>query len=220
MVSSVLILLAVPTQFIHFNKIKPRFLSNISNSQVWSRSISFESGKSYLITAPSGTGKSTFLNVFYGAIRDYEGEVELYNSTWGQMSAEQKEQIRLRHLSYVYQDLQLFEELSGIENIKLTSDMDWVQVANWAKVLHADAFWKQPCQELSQGQKQRIAILRSLARPFDFLLLDEPFSHLDEELCQKALEVVVQECRKRNAAMILCSLGSDYGYSYDQKIQL
>jgi putative ABC transport system ATP-binding protein len=58
----------------------------------------------------------------------------------------------------------------------------------------------------SYGEQQRIAIIRALMQPFDFLLLDEPYSHLDEENRTKAMELIYEECDQRNAAMILADL--------------
>ena len=58
----------------------------------------------------------------------------------------------------------------------------------------------------SYGEQQRIAIIRSLMQPFDFLLLDEPFSNLDENNRIKAFELINDECKLRNASMIFADL--------------
>ncbi|MEO6905114.1 MAG: ATP-binding cassette domain-containing protein, partial [Ginsengibacter sp.] len=58
----------------------------------------------------------------------------------------------------------------------------------------------------SYGEQQRIAIIRALMQPFDFLLLDEPYSHLDEANREKAMELIYEECTKRNAAMVFADL--------------
>lgn len=62
------------------------------------------------------------------------------------------------------------------------------------------------CKTCSYGEQQRIAIIRALQQPFDFLLLDEPFSHLDESNRQKAMELMEEESKKRNATIILADL--------------
>ena len=64
----------------------------------------------------------------------------------------------------------------------------------------------QPAKTCSYGEQQRIAIIRALMQPFDFLLLDEPYSHLDEANRKKAMELIYEECEKRNAAMIFADL--------------
>jgi putative ABC transport system ATP-binding protein len=62
------------------------------------------------------------------------------------------------------------------------------------------------CKTCSYGEQQRIAIIRSLQQPFNFLLLDEPFSHLDESNREKAMELMEEEAGLRNAAIILADL--------------
>ena len=73
---------------------------------------------------------------------------------------------------------------------------------------------------MSYGQRQRIAIIRALCQPFDFLLLDEPFSHLDADNIQKAIDLILEICNAENAGMMLVSLGEDYGISFDKRLEL
>jgi len=62
------------------------------------------------------------------------------------------------------------------------------------------------CGTCSYGEQQRIAIIRSLQQPFDFLLLDEPFSHLDEQNRSIAMQLIEEEATERKAAIILADL--------------
>ena len=62
------------------------------------------------------------------------------------------------------------------------------------------------CSTCSYGEQQRIAIVRSLMQPFDFILMDEPFSNLDENNRQKAMDLIVEEAERRNAAIVLADL--------------
>jgi ABC-type lipoprotein export system ATPase subunit len=73
---------------------------------------------------------------------------------------------------------------------------------------------------LSYGERQRIAIIRSLMQPFEWLLLDEPFGHLDEENIRKACELIKSECKKRDAGILMTSLGPDYFLYYDNQFSL
>jgi putative ABC transport system ATP-binding protein len=74
----------------------------------------------------------------------------------------------------------------------------------------------QKTKTLSYGQKQRLAIIRALCQPFEFLLLDEPFSHLDNTNINIAWQLIQTEAKKQNAGIILTSLGNNYQLDFDQ----
>ena len=75
-------------------------------------------------------------------------------------------------------------------------------------------------KELSLGQQQRIAILRSLMQPFELLLMDEPFSHLDDQSIEKALQLIKNECQTQHSSFLLTSLGLHYGLKSTELINL
>ena len=76
------------------------------------------------------------------------------------------------------------------------------------------------CETLSYGERQRIAIIRALIQPFDWLLLDEPFSHLDSENARKAAALISAEVLARNAGMIVTSHGANSFFEYDSTLTL
>ena len=76
------------------------------------------------------------------------------------------------------------------------------------------------CKTCSYGEQQRIAIIRSLQQPFDFLLLDEPFSHLDESNRKKAMELMEEEVDLRKAAIILADLRAIEYFKADKTLNL
>ncbi len=76
------------------------------------------------------------------------------------------------------------------------------------------------CGTCSYGEQQRIAIIRALQQPFDFLLLDEPFSHLDENNRQKAMELMEEESSLRNATIILADLREIEYFKHERKVHL
>jgi len=73
---------------------------------------------------------------------------------------------------------------------------------------------------LSFGQQQRIAIIRALCQPFDFLLADECFSHMDRENSKLAYLLIREECKARNAGLILSSLNSNPEISTEKKLKI
>ena len=88
-----------------------------------------------------------------------------------------------------------------------------------AQNLGIENLLEKKCGELSYGQRQRVAIIRALSQPFEYLLLDEPFSHLDDENTQKACTLIETALAKNNAGLILVSLGEKYFLKYDKEIK-
>jgi ABC-type lipoprotein export system ATPase subunit len=80
--------------------------------------------------------------------------------------------------------------------------------------------WDQQCRLLSMGQQQRVAIIRALCQPFEILIMDEPFSHLDEDNTQRCLQMINERCDDLNAGFVLTTLGDDYKFTYDKELKL
>jgi len=189
----------------------PLLEQDTRGSEVWEADpLLLEQGKTYLVEAPSGKGKTSLLSVMYGFRTDYRGEVFLDDSniksfTWKTWSA-----IRKKKLSAIFQGLELFDELTSLENIllknNLTGHTSLEQITEFARALGMEPYLHRKAGILSFGQQQRVAIMRALVQPFDFLLADECFSHMDEENTLKAYRLIRQECEQRNAGLVLTSL--------------
>jgi ABC-type sugar transport system ATPase subunit len=88
------------------------------------------------------------------------------------------------------------------------------------QILEIDNKWTQSCGLLSMGQQQRVAIIRALCQPFELILLDEPFSHLDEENTQRCITMINERCDTLNAGFVLTSLGDTHQFNYDKELKL
>ncbi len=193
-------------------------------TEIWNKDLSFEKGRKYLVIAPSGKGKSTLLHCIYGLRKDFDGTLLLNNKNIKKYESDELAEVRQHKLSIVFQDLRLFEQLTAEENILLKTNLQnhktLSQIEQMAQQLGVDDLLKQPCGTLSFGQRQRIAIIRALCQPFDFLLLDEPFSHLDEANIKAATQLIEAECIAQGSSIILVSLGEDYFFDYTDRIIL
>jgi ABC-type lipoprotein export system ATPase subunit len=195
-----------------------------ANSGVFATNCLFEKGKNYLINAASGKGKSTLLHIIYGIRSDYEGLANIQGRDIRSFTANDWANCRQRQLSMVFQDLRLFPQLTGLENIQLknsqTDLLSEAEIHQMAERLGMTPYLTQTAATLSYGQRQRIAILRALCQPFEVLLLDEPFSHLDEENTRLASTLIEDACRRQGAGFVLVSLGEEYFFHYDKIIDL
>ena len=77
-----------------------------------------------------------------------------------------------------------------------------------------------PVRLMSFGQQQRVAMIRALVQPFDFLLADEPISHLDEANSRTMADMMVEEARRQGAGIIITSIGKHMELPYDKILKL
>lgn len=193
-------------------------------SDLFATEVNFEPGKSYLIIANSGKGKSTLLHILYGLRSDYSGRVLLDGRGGEQFSPDDWAELRQQKLSIVFQDLRLFPDLTALENIQLnntlTSHKSEAQIRAMCTRLGIDHLLDQTASTLSYGQRQRVAIVRALCQPFEFLLLDEPFSHLDDTNVRAACELIAEEQERQGAGLLMVSLGEEYYFHYDKRLIL
>ena len=189
-------------------------------TQIWKQHLTFEKGKNYLVKAPSGKGKSTFLHLIYGLRTDYQGQINWNGQALPTLQEKDWVTIRQEQLAIVFQNLRLFPQLSALENIQININAPFhgqaQQIREMAKRLHIENLLDKPCQHLSYGQQQRVAIIRALMQPFSFLLLDEPFSHLDSENIEAAAKLITERVAAQKASLILVSLENDYEMLFDE----
>jgi ABC-type phosphate/phosphonate transport system ATPase subunit len=103
---------------------------------------------------------------------------------------------------------------------ELGSDLSFDAVLDMLAKLGLGDKLNQSCGTLSQGQQQRVAIVRALISKFQFLLMDEPFSHLDEENTAIALDLILNRCEHLNAGCLMTTLGETYNNKFNQMLYL
>jgi putative ABC transport system ATP-binding protein len=202
----------------------PLLPARVAESQIWDEQVEFNAGERIHVHAPSGSGKTTFIHILYGLRQDFKGAVEIDGKDLSSLNISEKAHVRQKSLSVVFQDLRLFPKLTGRENIRLNAELqpgksesEWESMA---AELGMGNKLDRPVSTLSQGERQRIAIIRALSQPFEWLFLDEPFSHLDEDNSQKAMQLVQARADELNAGILLAGLGYEKSMSLDREIEL
>jgi putative ABC transport system ATP-binding protein len=195
-------------------------------SDIWNSNISFLPGRFIKIKAPSGTGKTTLIHYLYHIRYDYTGTVSFNGKNWPAYSSEELAVLRQQKVSVIFQDLRLFDQLTAWENIELKRVMTpqpyhtQERIREMAEQLRVTHVLQQSSKTLSYGEKQRIAIIRALMQPFEWLMMDEPFSHLDDENATRAAQLIATECKARNAGFILTDLDDDQRFDYHDHYHL
>ena len=183
-----------------------------------------EKGHTYLIEAQSGTGKSSLCSYLLGYRNDYSGNIAFDERNLRSLNLAEWTAIRQRSLSMIFQELRLFPELTAWENVQiknqLTAHKSNAVLEEWFEALGIAEKMDAKVGRMSFGQQQRVATIRALAQPFDFLIADEPISHLDEVNSQAMAELIMKEVKAQGAGLIITSIGKHMELPYDKTLKL
>lgn len=211
---------------ITLNQVMPHPLSSIKHGtdSIWGNDVVLEPGKKIMLNAASGKGKSTFTFTALGLRTDYTGVIAYDGTDVKTFTSDEWTELRKKKLSVVFQDLQLFPSLTIKENLliknNLTHCFSEAELIGQLDQLGIADKWEQKCGILSMGQQQRVAIIRALAQPYEWLIMDEPFSHLDEVNAQLCMKMIDQRTTDLKAGFVLTSLGDDHQFSFDYTLNL
>ena len=193
-------------------------------SDIWHQQITFSKGKSYLIEAASGTGKSSLCSYIYGYRRDYQGIINFDERNIRSLSVSEWGNIRRQSLSILFQELRIFPELTALENVllknRLTNHKKKKEIITLFETMGIADKTDVKAGKLSFGQQQRVAFIRSLCQPFDFIFLDEPVSHLDDENGAIMSRLLTEEAGRQQAGIIVTSIGKHLPLAYNEVYKL
>lgn len=214
-------------QTIQLNRLLPhvfRERKDTLQSDVWLKDLTIERGKSYLIEAMSGTGKSSLCAYLIGYRTDFDGTIRFDGEDTAGFSTARWTQLRRDTLSHLFQELRLFPELTALENVEIKNRLTRHKPQAWieetfqrlgiGEKLHAEV------GRMSFGQQQRVAFVRALVQPADFLLLDEPVSHLDDDNARIMADILTEETKADAPAVVVTSIGKQLPIHYDETLNL
>lgn len=211
---------------IEFQRVVPNYLKEekFSEISIWSRNFNISPTEKVLLKAISGKGKTTFTHILSGIKKEYSGNILFDNQNISTLNKDDWSKIRQQKLSFIFQDLQLFESLTVEENIllknNLTNHYTLEEILSFFERLQIQQLWNRKLNTLSLGQQQRIAIIRALCQPFDFLMMDEPFSHLDKKNSALAFELINDVCQQKKAGFVLTSLDEHKDFLFDKTLTI
>lgn len=195
-----------------------------SASSVWNQAVAVSPGEYVFIQAPSGTGKTTLIHYLYGLRSDYKGSMKWDGRLVKSADPQQLSAWRSRKISIIFQDMRLFTQLTTWENLEikrvLTNSVSQNSVEDWMQRLGIGYKKEALASTLSYGEQQRVAIIRALLQPFQWLLMDEPFSHLDRVNTRKAVELISEVVTANNAGLVLADLEDNDYFPYTRKMLL
>lgn len=209
-------------EIIHLRQTLPQVFAgrDAITSDVWHQDLVLRKGERYLIEAASGTGKSSFCSYIYGYRRDYQGIINFDERNIRSLSVKEWVEVRKQSLSILFQELRIFPELTALENVQLKN-----RLTNYKKKKEILALFEmlgiaekadQKAGKLSFGQQQRVAFIRALCQPFDFIFLDEPISHLDDDNGLLMGRMLTEEAERQGAGVVVTSIGKHIELEYSK----
>jgi putative ABC transport system ATP-binding protein len=181
-------------------------------------------GEQLLLSAPSGTGKSTLLALIAGLLDPADGAVEVAGQRVHALRGAARDRFRGRHVGLVFQTLQLLEGFAADENVmaamlmaSLPSDrakaralLDRLGMSKHASLV----------ENLSVGQRQRVAVARAVACSPTLVLADEPTASLDPANARDAVALLQSACREGNAALLCVSHDETLAGAFPRRVTL
>lgn len=169
---------------------------------------SISRGSTNAIVGPSGSGKTTLLGLCAGLDQPSSGSVELNNINLGNLSEDQRAQVRNQNIGFIFQNFQLLATLTALENVMVPLELRGERnikarsMELLDKVGLADRGHHYPAQ-LSGGEQQRVSLARAFSNSPQILFADEPTGNLDAETSEKVVNLIFDLNREAGTTLVL-----------------
>jgi lipoprotein-releasing system ATP-binding protein len=213
---------------LHAQNLSKIYESGAATTKVF-RDLSLEvhEGETIAIVGASGSGKSTLLHLLGGLDKPSAGDVTLLRSVLGNISETERSKLRNETLGFVYQFHHLLGELTALDNVAIALRVRRMSLADArarAKALLDQVGLSQRAHhlpaELSGGERQRVAIARALVTEPKCVLADEPTGNLDTDNSDLVFDLLLQQVRSRNAALVLVTHDRELAARCDRQLLL
>lgn len=169
---------------------------------------SLDEGQKVAIMGKSGSGKSTLLSLISGIIKPDSGDIILDNISYADLKESQLNDFRATNIGFIFQNFHLVSYLDALENVMLPAKVCGIQnpkekAEELLKSVGLSHRLNHLPSQLSGGEKQRVAIARSLIHKPKIILADEPSGNLDEETGNAVMDTLFELIDKNNTTLIL-----------------
>jgi putative ABC transport system ATP-binding protein len=186
-------------------------------------------GEKAAIVGPSGTGKTTLLNLLSGILSPISGSIHINDLEMTSFNVEDRQDIRMVKMGLVFQEFELLEYLNVLDNILLPYRVTTIHDLNDSLRKRAEQLvsevglddkLRQYPNNLSQGERQRVAICRALLTKPEFIFGDEPTGNLDPENRDHVMDILFEYCEKTKAPLLVVTHDSELVERFDRRIDV
>lgn len=189
--------------------------------------LELEAGKTLALAGPSGAGKSTLVRLLTGLLPADAGRVRLGDAQMEAFTHEQRRAFRLKHIGLVFQDFALLDYLSVTENILLPHHFRGdagapalAKAQELARHLQIGQYLDKRVSQLSQGERQRVAVARALVHQPRFIFADEPTASLDPSRGRIVVDLMIEDARVRGACLVMVTHDPNLLPLFDQTVRM
>ena len=165
------------------------------------------SKENLLILGASGVGKTTFLHLLSGLLKPLEGEIDLIGTPISKLTMSEMDRFRGKNIGIVFQKPHFINSLTVKENLQLaqyiSKKIDKTRISSLLESLGIEDKANKKTLNLSQGEKQRVAIALAIVNSPKLILADEPTSSLDDLNCNKVITLLKNQAAKYKAKLII-----------------
>ena len=214
-------------EIIKLSKISKKFSGNEKDINVLKNiNLKINAGELVSLTGPSGSGKSTLLHIIALLDRPTTGEIFFRNKNFSKSSEKEKDSIRKKGISIIYQNHNLLSDFTALENVMmplLNIGHSWKESLSKAmktltSVNLSKRFEHFPSQ-LSGGEQQRVAVARAIITEPDLILADEPTGSLDRKTANEIFSIFLK-LRSKKRAILYATHNRDLSKRADYKLNI
>ena len=182
-------------------------------------------GERWLVLGPSGCGKTTLLHALAGLVRPSEGEVEVAGENLRRLDGARLDRWRGANVGIVLQAMHLVKHLTVRENLRLAqylahAPQDDARIVDALEALGVSAKAARRPAELSQGERQRVAVARAVVNRPRVLLADEPTANLDDATAAATIELLADQASRYGATLVVATHDARVKSKFRERLEL
>ena len=206
-------------------EVKSLTFTHEGQNQICFPDISLSNNEGLIVIGNSGSGKTTLINLIAGLIKPDSGDITLNQTKYNELSLDDLDIFRGKNIGLIFQKPHFIRNLNVLENLSLSTHLSRNKVRNMifeetlSEVGLSEKVNVRP-NELSEGEQQRLSIAMALVKEPSIILADEPTSSLDDNNCNKVINLLKAYSEKKGCKLIIVTHDGRIKDLFKKKISL